>query len=205
VRYVILGNSVAGIAAAQEIRRRDSEGQITIVSDEKIFGYSRAMLPLYIAGKRTRQDLVFAPGPFYASQKIRLLKGETAEAVDTIARLDIKTPGPFQAVGNLSGGNQQKVSIGKWLVADCDILILDEPTIGVDVGAKEYIHDLIWKMANEEGKSLILISSDMPELVELSRRILVFNSYRIVGELDDLNAGERPAGETSMRIGRFLA
>ena len=130
---------------------------------------------------------------------------ETAEAVDSIARLDIKTPGPFQAVANLSGGNQQKVSIGKWLVADCDILIMDEPTVGVDVGAKEYIHDLIWKMAREEGKSVILISSDMPELVELSRRILVFNSYRIVGELDDLNAGERSADETSMRIGRFLA
>jgi ribose transport system ATP-binding protein len=108
-------------------------------------------------------------------------------------------------VGNLSGGNQQKVSIGKWLVADCDILILDEPTVGVDVGAKEYLHDLIWKMAKEEGKSVILISSDMPELVELARRILVFKSYSIVGELDDLNDAERPPEETSMRIGRFLA
>jgi nitrite reductase (NADH) large subunit len=82
VRYVILGNSVAGIAAAQEIRRHDPEGQITIVSDEKIYGYSRAMLSLYIAGKRTKQDLVFAPREFYALQKIRLLRGMAAEAVD---------------------------------------------------------------------------------------------------------------------------
>ena len=88
-----------------------------------------------------------------------------------------KTPSASQTVNNLSGGNQQKVSIGKWLVADCDILIVDEPTVGVDVGAKEYIHDLIWKMASEEGKSIILISSDMPELVQLSRRILVFKNY----------------------------
>jgi ribose transport system ATP-binding protein len=130
---------------------------------------------------------------------------EAEEAVRTIDQLDIKTPGPFQAVGNLSGGNQQKVSIGKWLVADCDILILDEPTVGVDVGAKEYIHDLIWTMAREQGKSVILISSDMPELVELSRRILVFKSFAIVGELADLNGKEHAPEETSMRIGRFLA
>jgi ribose transport system ATP-binding protein len=121
-----------------------------------------------------------------------------------IRALDIKTPGP-PGRGEPVGGNQQKVSIGKWLVADCDILILDEPTVGVDVGAKEYLHDLIWKMAKEEGKSVILISSDMPELVELSRRILVFKNYAIVGELTDLNEGERAPEETSMRIGRFLA
>ena len=82
VRYVILGNSAAGIAAAQEIRRHDPEGRITIVSDEKIFGYSRAMLSLYIAGKKTKRDIVFAPGAFYTAQKIRLLKGETATMVD---------------------------------------------------------------------------------------------------------------------------
>ncbi len=81
LRYVVLGNSVAGIAAAQAIRRQDAEGQITIVSDEKTFGYSRAMLPLYIAGKKTKQDTVFAPSAFYASQRIRLLRGEVAESV----------------------------------------------------------------------------------------------------------------------------
>src|SRR5512137_76558 len=82
VRYVVLGNSVAGIAAAQEIRRHDPDGQITIVSDEKLFGYSRAMLPLYIAGKKAKQDLVFAPRGIYAAQRIRLLQGVAAEAVD---------------------------------------------------------------------------------------------------------------------------
>ena len=82
LRYVILGNSVAGIAAAQEIRRHDPDGQVTIVSDEKTFGYSRAMLPLYIAGKKSKQDTVFAPRAFYASERIRLLRGETAASVD---------------------------------------------------------------------------------------------------------------------------
>lgn len=85
-RYVILGNSAAGIAAAQEIRRHDPEGQITIVSDEKVYGYSRAMLSLYIAGKKTKQDIVFAPREFYALQKIRLLRGVAAEAVDASGR-----------------------------------------------------------------------------------------------------------------------
>jgi ribose transport system ATP-binding protein len=75
----------------------------------------------------------------------------------------------------------------------------------VDVGAKEYIHDLIWKMAKEEGKSVILISSDLPELLELSRRVLVFKNYRIVGELSELNERELTYDETSMQIGRYLA
>jgi NAD(P)H-nitrite reductase large subunit len=82
VRYVVLGNSVAGIAAAEEIRRHDPEGQIAIISDEKAFGYSRAMLPLYIAGKKSKRDTVFAPSAFYDSQHLRLLRGETAEVVD---------------------------------------------------------------------------------------------------------------------------
>jgi ribose transport system ATP-binding protein len=141
------------------------------------------------------------------SKLLRILRParEVEQAEKTIRGLDIKTPSSSQTVNNLSGGNQQKVSIGKWLVADCDILIVDEPTVGVDVGAKEYIHDLIWKMASREGKSIILISSDLPELIQLARRILVFKSYAIVGELNDLNRDERSLDETSMRIGRFLA
>ncbi len=86
IRYVILGNSVAGIAAAQEIRRHDPDGQVTIVSDERAFGYSRAMLPLYIAGKKKKRDTVFAPRAFYTTERIRLLRSETAAAVDSRER-----------------------------------------------------------------------------------------------------------------------
>jgi ribose transport system ATP-binding protein len=97
-----------------------------------------------------------------------------------IEKLSIHTPSPFQLVGNLSGGNQQKVSIGKWLAAGCDILIVDEPTVGVDVGANEYIHQLIWRMAKDEKKSTIPISSDLPEMIALARRVLVFKGFEFV-------------------------
>ncbi|HTX72535.1 MAG TPA: sugar ABC transporter ATP-binding protein [Rectinemataceae bacterium] len=130
---------------------------------------------------------------------------EEARSREMIERLEIRTPSSRQTVNRLSGGNQQKVSIAKWLVADCAILIIDEPTVGVDVGAKEYIHQLIWRMAAEEGKSIILISSDMPELISLARRILVFKEFRIVGELDDLNETARDPDEVGRRIGEYLA
>jgi ribose transport system ATP-binding protein len=142
-----------------------------------------------------------------ASKLLRFLspREELARTRDIINRLEIKTWGPGQIVDTLSGGNQQKVAIGKWLIANCDILIIDEPTIGVDVGAKEYIHDLIWNMAKNDGRSIILISSDMPEMIALARRILVFKQFRIVGELDDLNEHEYSYEETSSRIGHYLA
>jgi len=138
------------------------------------------------------------PGVFRPSRELE-------RSVEMIDRLEIRTPSPGQIVNRLSGGNQQKVSIAKWLVADCDILIVDEPTVGVDVGAKEYIHQLIWKMAAEEGKSVILISSDMPEMISLARRILVFKEFRIVGELADLNSRQVSSEEIGRRIGEYFA
>lgn len=122
-----------------------------------------------------------------------------------IDKMKIKTPTADTKVGSLSGGNQQKVSIGKWLAANCDILIIDEPTVGVDVGAKKYIHDLIWSLAKEEGKSIILISSDMPEMITLARRILVFKDQKITGEIADLNRVEKNYEEVSDEIGRLMA
>lgn len=119
--------------------------------------------------------------------------------------LDIKITGLNQITQDLSGGNQQKISIAKWLAAGCDILIIDGPTIGVDVGAKQYIHRLIWDLAKKDGKSIILISSDMPEMVKLARRILVFKDKKIVGEIGNLNS--KPCGyeEVSQQIGQYLA
>ena len=122
-----------------------------------------------------------------------------------IKKMSIKTPTPDVKVGNLSGGNQQKVSIGKWLASDCDILIIDEPTIGVDIGAKRAIHDLIWRLAKEEGKSIILISSDMPEMIALARRILVFKDKKISGEILNLNERVLQYSEISEEIGRLMA
>jgi ribose transport system ATP-binding protein len=100
--------------------------------------------------------------------------------VETLA---IKVPDILTKTENLSGGNQQKVSIVKWLAAGCDILVIDEPTVGVDVGAKRNIHQLIWDLAKKEGKSIILISSDMPEIISLAGRIIVMKEFKIMGEV----------------------
>lgn len=93
-----------------------------------------------------------------------------------------KTPGMEQQVGNLSGGNQQKVVIAKTLAANCDVIIFDEPTRGIDVGAKQEIYRLITKLA-DEGKAIIMISSEMEELIGLSDRIMVLCEGKIAGEL----------------------
>jgi ribose transport system ATP-binding protein len=123
---------------------------------------------------------------------------------ETVQAMSIKTPGLNQVVENLSGGNQQKISVGKWLAADCDILIIDEPTIGVDVGAKDQIHHLIRDLAEKQRKAVILISSDMPEIIKLANRILVFREGRIVGEVDDVDNPEKGYKEISHAIGAFL-
>lgn len=133
------------------------------------------------------------------------LKNEKNTALSMIEKLQIKTPSAKQLVKNLSGGNQQKVSIAKWLVAGCDILIIDEPSVGVDVGAKEYIHQLIWDLAKIEKKSIIVISSDMPEIITLARRLLVFKENKIVGEIDQLNGREYSYTHVSEQIGSYFA
>lgn len=99
-----------------------------------------------------------------------------------MARLDVRTPSLDQAVGNLSGGNQQKVGVAKWLAADTRILIIDEPTVGVDVRTKGYLHRLLWKLA-DEGTAVLLITSELAEMIQLADRIYVMNGYRIVGEI----------------------
>ncbi len=110
-------------------------------------------------------------------------KAEKENAKAFVEKLEIKTPKLSTKSGSLSGGNQQKVSIAKWLSANCDIIVIDEPTVGVDIGAKEYIHDLIWDLAKKEQKAVILISSDMNEVISLSRRMLIFKDKQIVAEL----------------------
>ncbi len=131
-------------------------------------------------------------------------KAEDQVCHDTVRSLSIKTPGLNQTVDNLSGGNQQKISVGKWLAADCDILIIDEPTIGVDVGAKDQIHHLIRDLAQIKRKAVILISSDMPEIIKLANRILVFRGGRIAGEVQDVDNPKKGYPDISADIGKFL-
>lgn len=110
-------------------------------------------------------------------------KKELARVKDYIGRMNIKTPSENQLIRNLSGGNQQKIAIAKALMTHPDVLILDEPTRGVDVGAKKEIYDLINEFKSQ-GKAVIMISSEMPEILGLSDRILVLSQGRITGEFD---------------------
>lgn len=103
-----------------------------------------------------------------------------------VEKLDTKTPTIRHLIRNLSGGNQQKVVIAKWLIRDSEILIFDEPTRGIDVGAKSEIYKLINELI-EEGKSIIVVSSELPEVLRLADRIIVMYEGRITGEL---GAGE---------------
>jgi putative multiple sugar transport system ATP-binding protein len=103
------------------------------------------------------------------------------------AAMNVRTPSVFQITGNLSGGNQQKVVLSKWLFTDPKVLILDEPTRGIDVGAKYEIYCIINELA-AEGRAVLMISSEMPELLGMCDRIYVMNEGELVGELDAANA-----------------
>ena len=107
---------------------------------------------------------------------------ETAVAKEYVEKLRTKTPSVEQLVGNLSGGNQQKVLLAKWMFANPDVLILDEPTRGIDVGAKYEIYCIINDLA-KAGKSVVMISSELPEVIGMSDRIYIMNQAKIVGEM----------------------
>jgi ribose transport system ATP-binding protein len=101
-----------------------------------------------------------------------------------LQKLELKTPSLYQTIGNLSGGNQQKVSVAKWLAAGVKFLIIDEPSVGIDIKTKAYLHDLIHELANE-GTAILLITSDMPEMIDVADRILVMDDYQIKGEVEN--------------------
>ena len=103
-------------------------------------------------------------------------------ATSVVDTLGIRTPTVLQTAKNLSGGNQQKVVIAKWLVKDCDVLSFDEPTRGIDVGAKQEIYVLLNELA-AQGKSIIMISSDLPEVLRMSHRVVVMTEGRVSGIL----------------------
>ncbi len=102
-------------------------------------------------------------------------------AKEYVKRLDIRTPGILQRVRNLSGGNQQKVVIARWLTLQPKVLMLDEPTRGIDVGAKAEIHGLMDQLA-QQGVGVLMISSELPEVLGVADRILVMHEGRITGE-----------------------
>ena len=122
-------------------------------------------------------------------------RAEQADARAMIRAWSIKTPGPEAFPDSLSGGNQQKVVVARWLAMAPRILLMDEPTKGVDVGAKFEIHEIIRRQARE-GTACLVASSDLPEVLELAHRVVVMREGRIQGEI----AGERADEESVMRL-----
>ncbi|SFX44215.1 multiple monosaccharide ABC transporter ATP-binding protein [Paracoccus versutus] len=128
---------------------------------------------------------------------------EGAVARDYRSRINIRSPSVESRAVNLSGGNQQKVVLAKWLFAEPEILILDEPTRGIDVGAKYEIYTIIRDLA-AAGKSIIVISSEMPELLGITDRILVMNEGRLVGEMPTAEATQERIMQVIIRSGHDL-
>ena len=135
-----------------------------------------------VLGMSVKENMTLSAMNFISSFFFKLDKKLEKESVeDYIEKFEIKTPTMEQKIKNLSGGNQQKVAIAKALLTNPKILILDEPTRGVDVGAKKEIYDVINEL-KKKGMSIIIVSSEMTEILGLSDRILVIHNHKITGE-----------------------
>jgi methyl-galactoside transport system ATP-binding protein/inositol transport system ATP-binding protein len=121
--------------------------------------------------------------------KIGLLNHKKAieDTNEYVKAIQVKTPSIYQKIENLSGGNQQKVLVARWLLTKPEILILDEPTRGIDVGAKAEIHRLISNLAGQ-GKSIIMVSSELPEIMGMSDRIMVMHEGKVTGIIENHKA-----------------
>jgi ABC-type sugar transport system ATPase subunit len=129
-----------------------------------------------------KQNIVSAIIPRHTRWGVYSPRHENTTTADLIDRLDIVASSASAEASNLSGGNQQKVLLAKWLAADPTVLILDEPSRGVDVKAKMKIHQAVMELA-DAGKTIVLISSDLPELVGLSDRVVVMRNGHLIGEM----------------------
>ena len=155
-------------------------GLAYLSEDRKHFGLVTPM--------SVRDNVTMASWSRFTKRGIWMRDGDMKKtAADYVDLLKIKTPTVEQETRLLSGGNQQKVVISKWLLRDCDILFFDEPTRGIDVGAKAEIYKLLQALA-AQGKSIVVISSELPEVLRLSHRIVVMCEGRITGELDGKTA-----------------
>ncbi len=153
-----------------------SLGLAYLSEDRKRFGIVTRM--------SVRDNITLPSWDRFTTARFWMKDGGLREAAKSfVEKLKVKTPTVDQETRLLSGGNQQKVVIAKWLLRDCDILIFDEPTRGIDVGAKAEIYKLLQGLA-EQGKAIIVISSELPEVLRLSHRIIVMCEGRITGELD---------------------
>jgi inositol transport system ATP-binding protein len=179
---IIRGNKVAINSPADAIR----SGMALLTEDRKLTGIM-GVLPV-------RDNMMIASLPTFSSRGFLNARRINETCNRERSRLEIKTPRMDQVIKLLSGGNQQKVLVSRWLLTTPDILILDEPTRGIDVGAKAEIHRLMCKLA-QEGKAIIMISSELPEILGMSDRVLVMHEGKVGGIFDRKDATQ----ETIMR------
>ncbi|WP_353648690.1 sugar ABC transporter ATP-binding protein [Nakamurella sp. A5-74] len=180
-RVRITGPDVAvrnGIGYLPEDRKR----QGLMLDQDVMFNLTMSSMKRYIV----------PPGIFSVRKAMKVAK-------EYIAALRIKTPSARSKVKNLSGGNQQKVVIGKWLARDCDVLIFDEPTRGIDVGAKEEIYKLLQQLA-ADGKAVVVISSELPEVLRLAHRIIVMSNGSITGRLEAIDADQEKVMQLATKL-----
>ena len=126
-------------------------------------------------------------------------RNEKKYVEELLNSISTKYGGTEETANSLSGGNQQKLALAKWLAADCRCIVLDEPTRGVDVGAKVEIYELITRIA-EKGVAVIMISSEMPEIIGLCDRVMVMNQGKITGEFEKENITENNLIKAAMEV-----
>jgi len=192
----------------------DISGELMLKGKETVLKNPREAIDAkiaYVTEDRKGNGLVLT-NPIRVNTSLANMKGvsnkgiidkdkEYQVAVEYKDKLRTKTPTVEQNVGNLSGGNQQKVLLAKWMFADPDILILDEPTRGIDVGAKYEIYCIINDLV-KEGKSVIMISSELPEVIGMSDRIYIMNEGKFVGEMKSEDATQENIMACILRSGR---
>lgn len=176
----------ADVKAAGEIRINGKAVEIHSPKDAVAAGLclateDRKMQGLMLDMSCTQNTTITDPRKI-SRKGLILRKAEDGHAQRLVRELRIKTPSIRQAVRTFSGGNQQKVVIAKWLFRGPNVLIFDEPTRGIDVGAKVEIYELLWKLA-AEGKGILVVSSDLPELMGICHRIIVLSDGKIAGEI----------------------
>ncbi|MCC0027419.1 MAG: multiple monosaccharide ABC transporter ATP-binding protein [Zhengella sp.] len=163
------------------VDRAISAGLAYVTEDRKSLGL--------VLDETIQRNITLTNLPAVSSNGVISESSETRVAEKYRGAMNIRTPSVFQKVVNLSGGNQQKVVLSKWLFAEPDVLILDEPTRGIDVGAKFEIYSIINELS-AQGKGVLMISSEMPEMLGMCDRIYVMNEGEFVGELSTAEASQ---------------
>jgi ABC-type sugar transport system ATPase subunit len=199
-----LAQTIFGITPATSGTIRVAGKRVRIDSAAAATGLGIAYVPEdratqgLIRPMRIRENLSLAVLGALARRWFIDRAAEMRLAEDAMRRFSIRAPGPEQIVGKLSGGNQQKVVLGKWLATRPRVLIMDEPTRGIDVGAKAEIHRLMTELAGQ-GLAILMISSELPEVLGMSDRVLVMREGRLVAELPRAEATQESVASAMMR------